>query len=354
MGAPKREASLRRLISALPFASAGRRRLADTSHLERPILIATVDAEESFDWNRPLSRSNHGVLAMRHQHRMHRIFARYGMVPIYLVDFPVASQEDGRAPLREFLTDKQCEIGAQLHPWVTPPHAEQISASNSFAGNLPPALEREKLKALTDELSTAFGVAPRVYRAGRYGFGVHTARHIKELGYLADSSVVPRWSFAAEGGPDYRRFPADPFWIDAEESLLELPITAGMVGQAARFDRDFYSSLFGSVAERLRLPAVLSRLSLLERIKLTPEGIAIGEAKRLVRYMAAHGQRVFVVTYHSPSLEPGNTPYVRNGDDLSRFVGWMDEFLDFFTSEIGGRCGRWSDVYESTQARRAF
>jgi hypothetical protein len=45
---------------------------------------------------------------------------------------------------------------------------------------------------------------------------------------------------------------------------------------------------------------------------------------------------VFTVSYHSPSLEPGNTPYVRSAADLRRFLDWLDGYLDFFFSELGG------------------
>jgi hypothetical protein len=38
-----------------------------------------------------------------------------------MVDYPVASQAEGRAPLRELMQSGLCDIGAQLHPWVTPP-----------------------------------------------------------------------------------------------------------------------------------------------------------------------------------------------------------------------------------------
>jgi hypothetical protein len=88
----------------------------------------------------------------------------------------------------------------------------------------------------------------------------------------------------------------------------------------------------------------LARLGAVERIRLTPEGIRIEEAKRLVRHMKAAGHRVFVLTYHSPSLEPGNTPYVRNQADLAAFLRWLEEFYDFFTSEIGGECVSWRDL----------
>ena len=182
--------------------------------LDRPMLITTVDAEEDFDWNRPFSRATTDVTSMRSQHLAHRVFERYGVVPVYMVDHPVASQDEGRAPLKELLQSGVCEIGAQLHPWVTPPFVEYVSAHNSYAGNLPPAQEFAKIQVLTDELARAFGQSPRFFRAGRYGVGPNTGRVLNHFGYEADSSVVPCWNFAAQGGPDFRRINAKPYWID--------------------------------------------------------------------------------------------------------------------------------------------
>lgn len=317
---------------------------ANEQQLERPLLITTVDAEEDFDWTRPFSRGATDVTSMRSQHLAHRIFERYGVVPTYMVDHPVASQEEGRAPLRELVQSGVCEIGAQLHPWVTPPFVEYVSAHNSYQGNLPPALEFAKIKVLTEELSQVFGQAPRIFRAGRYGVGPNTGSVLGHLGYEADSSVVPCWNFAAQGGPDFRAIAATPYWIDAARRIIELPVTAAIVGHAAGLPLAMRDLLFSRYSEASGLPSIMSRLRLIERIKLTPEGITIQEAKRLVKHMVANGQKVFVLTYHSPSLEPGNTPYVRSDEDLAKFLRWLDEFYDFFTREVGGSCASWRDV----------
>jgi len=47
--------------------------------------------------------------------------------------------------------------------------------------------------------------------------------------------------------------------------------------------------------------------------------------------------RIFVLSYHSPSLEPGHTPYVRSAADLSNFLSWIEEYLAFFIHEVGGK-----------------
>ena len=61
--------------------------------------------------------------------------------------------------------------------------------------------------------------------------------------------------------------------------------------------------------------------------------------------MRATGHNVFVMSYHTPSLRPGNTPYVRTTQDLEKFLIWIEEILDFFRDEIGGTFSTWRDIY---------
>jgi hypothetical protein len=311
----------------------------------RPMLITLIDAEEAFDWNRqPFSRVAVDVRSMAEQFRAHQVFDRHGVIPTYMIDYPVAAQNEGRDPLRELLRDGRCDIGAQLHPWVTPPLTEDLTPRHSFPGNLPVALEFEKVSLLTKTIEEGLNVRPRIYRAGRFGAGVRTGDILKQLGYLADSSVMPCWSFARQGGPDYLSVSASPYWIDPERTILEIPSTAGFVGYLSGTEGFLRRLNFSHTSEALYWPALMARLGLLERIRLTPEGMLIEEAKRLVRHLASHGQKVFVLTYHSPSLQPGCTPYVRTQKDVVRFLAWLDEFYDFFARDIGGQPVTWRHV----------
>src|SRR6185437_14797095 len=200
---------------------------------DTPLVVTTVDAEEAFDWSRPLSRDSRDVSSMREQFRAHRIFERYGIVPTYLVTYPVMTQEDGFLPLQELAASQSCVIGTQLHPWVTPPFEEQVSPFNSFAGNLPRRLEFEKLKILTEAIQDRFAMAPTVYRAGRYGIGPNTAGVLLELGYRVDTSIVPEQNYGHEGGPDFLGASVAPYWLDRSARLLELPLTSGYIGHIA-------------------------------------------------------------------------------------------------------------------------
>jgi glycosyltransferase involved in cell wall biosynthesis len=315
----------------------------------QPLLITTVDAEEAFDWSAPFDAAAQDVSSMAAQHLAHRVFERHGVRPLYFVDHPVATQDAGRSPLQELMRDGLCEVGAQMHPWVTPPFLEDVNEHNSFAGNLPVELELAKARRLTDVLLEAFGEAPRIYRTGRFGAGRRTADILKQLGYLADSSVMPCWPAPGIAGSWVAS--AKPYWIDRERSLLEIPVSAALVGRLADTAAAALGPrIFSPRAHRTHLAGAMARLGLMERIRLSPEGMTIEEAKRLVRRMIAGGHRVFVLTYHSPSLVPGNTPYVKDAAELARFLGWLDEFFSFFREEVRGRTGSWRDVYEGVAA----
>ena len=46
---------------------------------------------------------------------------------------------------------------------------------------------------------------------------------------------------------------------------------------------------------------------------------------------------MFSLTYHSPSLMPGGTPYVRDRAQLAEFLRAIDHYLAYFLGELGGR-----------------
>ena len=317
---------------------------------ERPMLLVVVDAEEQFDWQTFLADAV-DVSNMRHLGATSAIYARHGLRPTYMVDYPVVSHADGIEPLRELLAAGACTVGAQLHPWVNPPLLRRVSTvEQSYPGNLPAAEERAKLIALTEAIERTLGVRPRCYRSGRYGMGPNTTAILRELGYRIDCSVLPCNDLSTRGGPDFSAWTARPGWLDAEAGLLEVPITLGMLGPLGR--AGWAPGLLASDRlGRARVPGMLARAGLLERIKLTPEGTTVAEAKRLTRGLMAQGQRLFVITYHTTSLVPGHAPYVRTEADLRQFHGWIDEFCGWFLGEMGGRAGTLDEVYHHAVRR---
>lgn len=301
-----------------------------------PFVLVVVDTEEEFDWGAPFSTSATNVATIRHQERGQRVLERHGVIPTYVVDYPVASQEEGFGPLGEILADGKCAIGTHLHPWVSPPVEEEITVANSYPGNLPRALELEKLRRLTLTIEDNFGTRPTIYKAGRYGIGPNTAGILAELDYEIDVSVYARTDLTPKDGPDFRHASCRPYWFGPEGRLLEIPLTIAMVGALSGLGPDLYPRITKPLGMRLRIPGIFSRLGILERIALTPEGVTLTDAKRLTRILLDRGHRVFTIAYHSPSMAPGHTPYVRSDSDLTAFLAWIDEYLAFFMGELGG------------------
>ncbi|MGI8943750.1 MAG: polysaccharide deacetylase family protein, partial [Qipengyuania sp.] len=203
-------------------------------------------------------------------------------------------------------------------PWVNPPHEEEVNPRNSYAGNLPPDLERDKFRRLRDAIVENFDTVPHIYRAGRYGLGPQTARMLKEGGIAIDSSVRAGFDYSPGHGPDYSRHPATPYWLDEEGHLLELPLTTVFWGILRRQG----AWLHPQCRKIPRMGSVLARLGMLERIALTPEGVSSEEALRGIDIAIDDGLPLLVLSFHSPSLAPGNTPHVSSEDDLDRFYDW--------------------------------
>jgi len=305
----------------------------------RPVLLVIVDTEEEFAWDRPFDRASVGTTSIAGQPLMHeRVFDKFGIVPTYVCDYPVATTALSVATLRRLMEEGRCEIGTHLHPWVSPPHQEQVTTFNSYAGNLPRELEFEKLRTLTAAITASFGRAPVTFKAGRYGLGQHTAESIAALGYTIDASVVPYSAFTNDGGPDFRAYDEHPYWFGAgQRELLELPVTTGYAGWLRTLGPQLHEMAQRPLARTARMGGILARSRALERIRLSPEVASGDEMRRLTTSLLGNGCEVFSLTYHSPSMVAGHTPYVRSAADLERFIATVHDYCAWFRDEVGGQ-----------------
>lgn len=296
-----------------------------------PTLLVVIDTEEEFDWNAPFDRGQTGVTNIGFQHLAQRAFAAVGIKPTYAIDYPVATAPAAIAVLKPWQESGQCEVGAHLHPWVNPPHDEPVTDRNSFASNLPASLMRQKLELLRDAIADGFGRPPMVYKAGRYGIGPETPAILSDLGFIADASVVPHLDSLNKGGPDFRSLPDQPFMT--ANNIAELPLSVHFAGRASRLGRQLYPAL--ARLERFRLPGIASRLGLLERLRLSPEGHTLADMRRQTEAALANGHRYFMLTYHSSSLMPGGSPYAGTEAERDEFLSALTGYIDFFTTLPG-------------------
>jgi hypothetical protein len=322
-------------VPGLPQALARPARLPDAT----PRLLVLVDTEEEFDWTQPFDRRNIGVSHLAELPKLQGVFVDVGVMPTYLIDYPIAVSDQGADYFRGLNQSGQAQIGMQLHPWVTPPHEEAINAHNSYCCNLPAALEMRKLQILFDMIVQQIGSAPIIFKSGRYGIAQDTLDHLSALGVRIDTSVIPGYNLSHDGGPDFSAAKSHPQWFDtAAGPVLELPTTGGFVGALSHFGPQLMTLLHSSFGKTTKLEPMLSRLNLLSRIRLSPEGYTLDELKQLTRELHKRGDRVFSFSLHSPSAGIGFTPYVRSEADRDRLFKTIEDYVAWFRSELGGVC----------------
>ncbi len=288
----------------------------------RARFIVTVDTEEEFDWDGPFTRARHGLNHITAMPRFQSFCERSGVRPIYLVDYPIATDGVAAEMLSGWCGAKQADVGVQLHPWVSPPFDESLSVHHSYACNLPSELERRKFGTLFEAIERNIGVESKIYRAGRYGAGPATPAILREFELDCDTSVRSLFDYRGQGGPDYAGTPLAPYWLERGK-LAELPVTSMLVGLAGPKG----AGLFRASETRPNMRAVLSRLGLVERIALTPEGISSDKAIQAVDAALSQRLPLLVFSFHSPSLAPGYTPYVRSEADLDVLYHWWEQLF---------------------------
>jgi hypothetical protein len=300
-----------------------------------PVCCLVVDAEEDFDWATPVQSTDHSVECMRRISDLLEVVGGYGIRPTYVLTYPVLQDSRVVSLLRRHFALGYCDLGIQLHPWVTPPYEEHAGYLVSYLSNLSPQTEAHKLQFLMAAFRDCFGFDPTIFRAGRYGLSPATTHLLEQHGFHIDTSIAPRTDFHREGGPDYIDYDCDPFWFGETRRLLEVPLCRSVVGWAGTLAPRLYRAATSAAAGARFAPAALGRLRVAERITLSPEGNDVAAMKRLLHYRRQAGQTVFTLSFHSSSLAPGRNPYVATRADLHHFYDRLSAVIQAMHGPFG-------------------
>ena len=119
--------------------------------------------------------------------------------------------------------------------------------------------------------------------------------------------------------------------------MLCIPGSGALVGMLGHAALPWYRLASRSWLARMRVPGMLAHLRLAERLRLSPEGYTLAELRRLTKFLLERGVRVLSLSFHSPSVQPGFTPYVRNSDELASFLDRLRGYFEYFFLELNGR-----------------
>jgi hypothetical protein len=191
---------------------------------------------------------------------------------------------------------------------------------------MPLALLDAKLGSLTEALRENLGVAPRVFRMGRFDLGEQIVRLLLQHGFLVDSSIAPlRW---VPGGHDHFLASADPHWLmqgNEPSSLLEVPLT--MVPVLRHSERLVYR--LAQSMPRGKSDLLLARFRPTAALGIHPAWYPLASMKWAVRLHRRRGGRVLNMFFHSSELAPGASPKFRTEAAVQRLVKKIGTFLEW-------------------------
>ena len=300
-------------------------------------LVITIDTEEDQwnHWEEKVSVTNVSALT-----QLQAVFDKYGFTPTYLVNYPVAADPGASKILEKILNRGRCEIGTHLHPWNTPPIREAKNKKNSMLGNLSYELQLEKIFFATDFIEKRFGLRPISFRAGRWGLGRNTIRALMSCGYQVDTSVTPFLSWEADGGPPFVSETIDPYFINLtnetlgqidENAILEIPATIGYSRWPFKRMRSI-ERMIEDLPACLHAKGLANRLNIVRKISLDPEAENIGNMLLLSRLAIEKGIKVLNVFFHSNSLVPGLSPFIKTETELNELYDRLSRYFESLLS----------------------
>lgn len=296
-------------------------------------LVVSIDTEED-NWL-PYSPTGYATENAGRIPRLQRLFSEFGVRPTYLVTYQMASSQNAAAILKEIHEAGDCEIGTHCHPWSQPPYEERHVIENSMLCNLPEELQARKIEHLHRTIQDRFGITPTAFRSGRWGYSPAVASTLRSLNYEVDSSVTAYTDWRDCHGPDFSAIPPAPYRFDPpnvyahkqDGPLLEVPASVSYLQRDAAFSHAVSEGIRRSPLRRLRLLGALDRLRLLNKVSLSPEMSSVADMVALVERMRSQGHQLVTMWFHSSTLMPGLTPFVKTEEDARMFLDKIRQFL---------------------------
>lgn len=280
------------------------------------------------------------------------LFDAYGAAPTYLVNYPVVIDDDASRLLQSILEKGRCELGVHCHPWNTPPYEGERGESTTMLCNLEDRTVRNKMENLHEAFVSRFGMMPLSFRAGRWAFGPVVAKSIESLGFKVDSSVTPLVNWSACGGPDFFDAPRYPYRLSAESvlaaqkesCLLEAPPTTGFFQRNPELCSTVLRHILrGKFIKKLKIIGMLDYGGIINLRWLSPELSSGRDMALLAQRLVDNGATFLNMSFHSSSLLPGKSPFVRDENDLKGFLSRIRRFLEL-ANDAGWKFVRLKDI----------
>ena len=318
-------------------------------------LLVGIDTEGDNQWDAQarLHQRFENIYALP---ALHALFARHGVRPTYVITYPVATDARSAEVLRELKARGDCEIGAHHHAWETPPCTADDIKRHAYAASLPLPQFEAQLGSLTSAIADAVGERPVAYRSGRFGFSAAHVAALEKLGYQIESSVAPLFYEAHKQGPDFVEAPLTPYYLAYDSAtrpgtsnLLEVPVSAALNRRVPKPLQYLYARAPRPYATK----RVLRKLGVAHVRWLRPSYSSLDDMKGLARDLAAAGEPVLNLLFHSSEAIVGGSPYNRTQAELAAFCDRLERFFEYATGTLNARPATFVEFRRAFLAPRA-
>jgi hypothetical protein len=312
------------------------------------ILSIDTEGDNQWDHGRGLTVEN-----IRYIPRFQELCNKYNIKTTYLVTSEVCEDEFAKEIFCDYLENEQTEVGAHLHSWTTPPFLNKSGfryndVNHAFATELPEDLLANKLRYLTDQIRTSFGVRPQSFRSGRYGFNENVAKLLLSNEYIVDSSVTPYVNWSAlegvpgnTGGPDFLDKRPFPYTYNiGDNTLVEIPVTIMPTRFPLNKSNVFSRYYFQNLNKSLLLKSIKSVFFRYQPLWLRPFPWM---NMNLLDEIISEAERInlpfLVMIFHSSELMPNCSIYRADSESIEKLY----ELLEGFFTRLNSR-----DVHSCT------
>ena len=133
--------------------------------------------------------------------------------------------------------------------------------------------------------------------------------------------MTPGINWSAIGGPDHRRAPLQPYWID-KENYYKAATEAASIG-IMEFPVTIFGKRFGVLGKILPDTWLFYRW-------LRPTHMTVLEQKRIMKDICGnYAEPVFVMLFHSMEIMINKTPFVRNRLMQKRFLKNLEAIIRY-------------------------
>ncbi len=105
---------------------------------KKPIIfVLSIDTEEEWDWSGPFPQRHGDVQNILQVPAFHTVLSSFNIRPTYFVDYAVLETAQSVENMQRVMQQRNCEIGAHLHPSRISPYFVDVGEAQSYIVYLP-------------------------------------------------------------------------------------------------------------------------------------------------------------------------------------------------------------------------